>query len=87
MVRQDETGVDFGIWHQIKPSQLLIPLDVHVERMGRHFGLLTRKQRDWRAVEELTLALKKIDPVDPVRFDFALFGLGLAGYFPDYYPS
>ena len=81
MVREDEVGVDFGLWKKINTSQLLIPLDVHVERMGRKFNLLRRKQRDWQAVEELTLALKKIDPLDPVRFDFALFGLGLEGIF------
>ncbi len=75
MVRKDE--VDFGIWQQIKPAQLLMPLDVHTERMGRKLGLLHRKQRDWKAVEELTNALKVFDPVDPVRFDFALFGMGL----------
>ena len=78
MVRKGE--VDFGIWNQIKPSQLLMPLDVHVERMGHKLGLLNRKQRDWKAVEELTDNLRKIDPIDPVRFDFALFGLGLEGY-------
>jgi len=78
MVRKG--SVDFGIWNQIKPSQLLMPLDVHVERMAHQLGLLHRKQRDWKAVEELTGNLRKIDPVDPVRFDFALFGLGLEGF-------
>jgi len=78
MVRKG--NVDFGIWSQIKPSQLLMPLDVHVERMAHQLGLLQRKQRDWKAVEELTNNLRKIDPVDPVRFDFALFGLGLEGF-------
>ncbi|HHB78425.1 MAG TPA: TIGR02757 family protein [Saprospiraceae bacterium] len=75
MVRDGQ--VDFGIWKQIKTDQLLIPLDVHVERMGKKLGLLHRKQRDWKAVEELTQNLKKFDPDDPVKYDFALFGLGL----------
>jgi uncharacterized protein (TIGR02757 family) len=77
MVRKDEAGVDFGIWQQIKPSQLLIPLDVHVERVARKLGLLTRKQRDWKAVIELSQRLKEFHPEDPVLFDFALFGMGV----------
>ena len=77
MVRKDKQGVDFGIWHRIKPSQLLIPLDVHVERVARRLGLLTRKQRDWKAVIELTVRLKEYLPEDPVLFDFALFGIGV----------
>lgn len=77
MVRKDKKGVDFGLWNKIKPSQLMMPLDVHVERIGRSLGLLDRKQRDWRAVDELTTALRKFDPKDPVKYDFALFGLGV----------
>lgn len=81
MVRKDNQGVDFGIWHDIKPSQLMMPLDVHVERVSRKLGLLERKQRDWKAVEELTLNLRKFDPSDPIRYDFALFNLGIEEHF------
>jgi uncharacterized protein (TIGR02757 family) len=77
MVRQDEGGVDFGCWKNIKPAQLLIPLDVHVERIARKFGLLERRQTDWLAVLELTEKLRQFDPDDPVKYDFALFGLGI----------
>lgn len=77
MVRKDDKGVDFGLWHTISPSQLMMPLDVHVERVGRKLGLLQRKQRDWNAVLELTGNLKKLDFDDPVKYDFALFGLGV----------
>lgn len=77
MVRQDDHGVDFGIWKKIKASQLLMPLDVHVERVGRALGLLQRKQVDWKAVLELTAALKEFCPEDPVKYDYALFGLGV----------
>ncbi len=77
MVRKDETGVDFGLWSRISPSQLLIPLDVHVERVARRMGLLQRAQTDWKAVLELTENLKAFDPNDPVKYDFALFGLGV----------
>ncbi len=77
MVRQDNKGVDFGLWQKIKPAQLMIPLDVHVERIGRRLNLLDRKQRDWKAVEELTENLRRFDPEDPVKYDFALFGLGV----------
>jgi len=73
MVRKD----DFGIWHKISPHQLLIPLDVHVDRVARRMGLLTRKQTDWQAVLELTAALRAFDQEDPVKYDFALFGLGV----------
>jgi uncharacterized protein (TIGR02757 family) len=69
--------VDFGLWKEIKPSQLMIPIDVHVDRISRQLGLLTRKQRDWQAVEEITSNLKQIDPDDPVKYDFALFGIGV----------
>ncbi|MBI5914498.1 MAG: TIGR02757 family protein [Bacteroidetes bacterium] len=77
MVRHDDRGVDFGLWKNIKPAQLLIPLDVHVERIARKFGLLERRQTDWQAVLELTDRLRAFDPNDPVRYDFALFGLGI----------
>jgi len=77
MVRKDDRGVDFGIWEQISPGQLLIPLDVHVERVARRLGLLKREKVDWRAVLELTEVLRGFDEGDPVRYDFALFGMGV----------
>jgi uncharacterized protein (TIGR02757 family) len=77
MVRKDTKGVDFGIWNKIPCSQLMIPFDVHVEKTAMKLGLLNRKQRDWVAVEELTNKLKKFDPVDPIKYDFALFGLSV----------
>lgn len=77
MVRSDSRGVDFGIWKQIDPSQLICPLDVHVGNVARKLGLLTRKSNDWKAAEELTANLRKFDPSDPVKYDFALFGLGI----------
>ncbi len=77
MVRQDKKGVDFGIWKKIKPNQLLMPLDVHVDRVGRRLSLIKRKQTDWQTVLELTANLKAYDPNDPVKYDFALFGIGV----------
>jgi uncharacterized protein (TIGR02757 family) len=77
MVRRDDRGVDFGLWRRIQPSQLIIPIDVHVERVARNLGLLKRKQRDWKAALDLTETLKSFDPADPVRYDFALFGMGV----------
>lgn len=77
MVRKDKNGVDFGIWKTIKPHQLMCPLDVHVERVARKLNLIERKQRDWQTVSELTNKLKKFDPLDPVKYDFALFGMGI----------
>lgn len=77
MVRQDDQGIDFGIWTQIKPSQLLCPLDVHVERQARALGLIKRKQSDFKTVLELTRNLKQLDANDPVKYDFALFGMGI----------
>ena len=77
MVRNDNRGVDFGIWRKIKPSQLYIPLDVHTGNVGRELGLLTRKQNDWKAVTELTNVLKKFDENDPIKYDFAMFGMGV----------
>lgn len=77
MVRKDNNGVDFGIWTQIKPSQLLCPLDVHVERVARKLGLITDKQTNFKTVLELTANLKLMDANDPVRYDLALFGMGV----------
>lgn len=77
MVRKDKSGVDFGLWKKIKPSHLLIPLDVHVDRTARKLGLITRRQTDWQTVLELTENLKRFDPADPVKYDFALFGLSV----------
>ena len=77
MVRRDERGVDFGHWTRIRPAQLMMPLDVHVERVARRLGLLTRPQRDWKTVVELTDNLRRLDPDDPVKYDFALFGEGV----------
>jgi uncharacterized protein (TIGR02757 family) len=77
MVRHDDKGVDFGLWKKIKPSQLLMPLDVHVDRVARRYGLLKREKSDWQAVLELTETLRTFDPQDPVKYDFALFGLGV----------
>ncbi len=77
MVRTDNTGVDFGIWKNISPTQLICPLDVHVARVARRFNLLQRKQNDWQAALELTEHLRTFDPQDPVKYDFALFGLGV----------
>lgn len=77
MVRKDERKVDFGIWKNIKPSQLLIPLDIHTGNVAREWGLLKRKSNDFQSVIELTNNLKLIDPYDPVKFDFALFGAGI----------
>jgi uncharacterized protein (TIGR02757 family) len=77
MVRQDDQGVDFGIWKRISPSALICPLDVHVARVARRFGLLTRTTTDWQAALELTDHLRTFDRSDPVKYDFALFGLGV----------
>ncbi|NVO03601.1 MAG: TIGR02757 family protein [Bacteroidetes bacterium] len=77
MIRKDKTGVDFGIWKQIPTSALFCPLDVHSGNVARTLGLLNRKQNDWNAVEELTSNLRKFDSNDPVKYDFALFGLGV----------
>lgn len=77
MVRTDNNGVDFGIWKKIQPSQLICPLDVHVTRVARRFNILQRKQNDWQAAVELTGYLKELDATDPVKYDYALFGLGV----------
>ncbi len=76
MVRNDKQGVDFGIWNTISPSELYIPLDVHTSKHGRNLGLIQRKQDDWKALEELMSQLREFDPVDPSKYDFALFGIG-----------
>ena len=77
MVRNDQQGVDFGIWQKIRPSQLICPCDVHVDRVARKLKLITRKQTDWLTALELTDNLRVLDAEDPVKYDFALFGLGL----------
>jgi uncharacterized protein (TIGR02757 family) len=77
MVRKDDCGVDFGIWNNIKPSDLIMPCDLHVDRVARKLNLITRKQTDWQTAIELTERLSEFDPLDPVKYDFALFGLGI----------
>jgi len=76
MVRRDKAGVDFGIWRTIRAAQLVCPIDVHVARVARRFDLLQRNAIDWQAAVELTVWLRTLDPKDPVKYDFALFGLG-----------
>jgi len=78
MVRNDQSGVDFGLWHKIRPSQLVCPIDLHVARVSRRFGLLSSKQTNWAAAIELTENLKRFDPGDPAKYDFALFGTGVS---------
>lgn len=77
MVRDDKQGVDFGLWKSIQPSQLVCPCDLHVDRVARQLKLIKRKQTDWQTALELTNALKMFDAKDPVKYDFALFGLGI----------
>lgn len=77
MVRNNTTGVDFGLWNKISPSILSCPLDVHSGNVGRKLNLLKRKQNDAKALAELDKSLRKLDPKDPVKYDFALFGLGV----------
>ena len=77
MVRNDKKGVDFGIWKNISPAQLICPLDLHVVRVAKRFDLLHRKQTDWLAAVELTEYLRTLDNKDPVKYDFALFGMGV----------
>ncbi len=84
MVRQDDRGVDFGLWTRLKPSQLVIPIDVHVNRVAHRLGLLESRDEkpappDWKTALRLTDTLRELDPADPVRYDFALFGLGVEG--------
>lgn len=77
MARKDDMGIDFGIWKNISPEYLYCPLDVHVGNVARKLGILKRKQNDWKAVEELTGVLRQMNPDDPVRYDYGLFGLGV----------
>lgn len=79
MVRKDDKGVDFGIWNTISMNELYVPLDVHTGNVARTLGLITRKQNDWKALEELMDNLRKMDSSDPCKYDFALFGLGVSG--------
>lgn len=81
MVRKDSNGVDFGIWNEIRPSQLVIPCDVHVENIARKLQLTARPKADWKMAEEITETLKLLDPNDPSKYDFALFGMGIEKYF------
>lgn len=77
MVRRDNNFVDFGLWKSVTPADLIIPVDLHVARVAKHFGLLDRPQVDWQAAKQLTERLKTFDAVDPVKYDFALFSLGI----------
>jgi uncharacterized protein (TIGR02757 family) len=77
MVRDDNRGVDFGLWKKVSPAELMCPLDVHSGNVARKLGLVKRNQNDWKAVEELTGNLQSFDASDPVKYDFALFGLGI----------
>lgn len=77
MVRKDDKGVDFGLWTRVKPANLICPLDLHVERTARKIGLLERDKPDWKAAVELTDHLRILDPEDPAKYDFALFGISI----------
>ncbi|MDO5663658.1 MAG: TIGR02757 family protein [Bacteroidia bacterium] len=77
MVRKDNKGVDFGLWEKIQPKDLICPIDVHVDRTARRLGLISRKQTDWKTALELTKNLRLLDMEDPVKYDFALFGLSI----------
>lgn len=77
MVRHDAQGVDFGLWKRMTPKDLICPCDLHVDRVGRKLGLIQRKQTDWQTAVELTRNLREFDADDPVKYDFALFGLGI----------
>jgi len=78
MVRKDDAGVDFGIWERMSPADLVCPVDLHVARVGRRLGLIQRAQTDWLTAMELTRELRNMDRKDPVKFDFALFGMGVS---------
>ena len=82
MVRNDNRGVDFGIWNQFGQQNLYIPLDVHTGNVARKLGLIARKANDWKALEELMTTLRIFDPSDPCKYDFALFGIGVNGELP-----
>jgi uncharacterized protein (TIGR02757 family) len=77
MVRKDQQGVDFGLWNSVKPAELIIPIDVHVARVSRALGILNRPQTDWQAALELTEYCRTLDAKDPVKYDFALFSMGV----------
>ena len=77
MIRNDDNGVDFGLWKKIPPSALMLPLDVHTGNVARGLGILNRKQNDWKAVEEITSLLRSFDATDPIKYDYALFGIGV----------
>ena len=77
MVRKDNCGVDLGIWKSIRPSELCIPLDVHTARWAENLEIKTRKQNDWKALEEIMTVFRELDPKDPSKYDFALFGIGV----------
>jgi uncharacterized protein (TIGR02757 family) len=77
MVRKDKQGVDFGIWKKISPADLIMPIDVHVARVSRGLGIVKRTQTDWQTAIELTHYCRTLDPKDPVKYDFALFSLGV----------
>lgn len=79
MVRKDNNGVDFGLWNDLSMSELYVPLDVHTGNTARTLGLIKRNQNDWKAIEELMNNLRKMDPKDPCKYDYALFGLGVSG--------
>ncbi len=81
MVRRDKKGVDFGIWRAISPAALICPIDLHVARVAKRFGFVTRNQTDWQAALELTRHLRILDKTDPVKYDFALFGLGVIEHY------
>ena len=81
MVRTDNRGVDFGIWKNISPAQLICPVDVHVARVAKRFNIVSRNQTDWLTALELTTCLRQLCPNDPVKYDFALFGLGVVEKF------
>lgn len=77
MVRKDDKGVDFGLWSKLSPADLICPCDLHVDRVARQLKLISRKQTDWQTAVELTDNLRKLDELDPVKYDFALFGMGI----------
>jgi uncharacterized protein (TIGR02757 family) len=77
MVRKDALGVDFGLWNNIRPSQLVCPLDVHAQRTAEELLLVAPGAANWNKALELTEALRKFDPLDPVKYDFALYGMGI----------
>ncbi|HEY6837754.1 MAG TPA: DUF2400 family protein, partial [Geobacteraceae bacterium] len=77
MVRPAD-GIDLGLWHDVSPTKLVIPVDAHIQRIGRYLGLTTRKQADWKMAREITAALRRLDPADPVKYDFSLCHLGIS---------